>query len=690
MYKFIKSNIISCIFFTPIFLLPFLQSKDLLDSSLHIRFLGLNLFLLIFATIAIFRFKFIQFGLFAKIYSIYLLYLLFNIFFFGFTSDAIFQFFMSFCFGSIVFIYQLFFKNNKIEIKTFTNIFSILTFFIVLYSFYNYFQILTHIGISHQSIYEIKASFSHKNILSEVLFLLFPFSLYGLFCSTSKLFKIIGIINSIGIIFLIIVLITRAVWLSFFLGLIITTVSFLIISKKEIKINLLKKKITYYYIVSGFFLVFTSLFIYSQLDNFETIKKSTLKIFSTYDSSMHRIELWKRSYQVFKESPIIGKGLSNWRIEVLKYGNKNLQSQDNITFYQRPHNDYLWILAEQGIIGMLLYLTLIFLIFYYLIKLINKSILTHDIIFYWLMFYLLIGYLIFSFFSFPKERVEHNLFIGIIFGFIIYKYNELIIIPTKKTSKLLLNKLGILVLIIILTFSNIFAYKRYISEMHLKKAFEARSKSDWNLVIKEIEKAESYAYQIDPFSTPLKWYSGEAYYNLSEYDKAFSNFSDSYKLNPFHIHVLNNLATCYELKGNHNLAIDFYKRSLKIAPQFEDALLNITAIYYNLNFNDSAYVYISMIDTNSLNPKYKTFLNTVLSKRIDTILQNNDNKLITEVIENIKANKEWIFNIFVKSKTNCIIFDKQLLKDCLYVLYNNQSKIDSVEYRKFQIKYIDN
>lgn len=111
MYKLVKSNIISFIFIIPIFVLPFLQSKDLLDSSLHIRFLGLNLSLLILAIISIFRFKIIKIGLFFKIYSIYLLYLLLNISFWGFSSDAIFQFLMIFCFYLIIFIFQLFLRK---------------------------------------------------------------------------------------------------------------------------------------------------------------------------------------------------------------------------------------------------------------------------------------------------------------------------------------------------------------------------------------------------------------------------------------------------------------------------------------------------------------------------------------------------------------------------------------------------
>ncbi len=690
MYKFFKTNITSLFFLIPIFVLPFLQSKLLLDISLNLRFLALNIFLFVFAVFGFLKFKNKSFLLYFKIYFSYLIYLLINIYLISCSSDAFFQYFLIFCFGLIVFLYQQYFEKIQLKINDFTNIFTLLGFVILIYAFYNYFQVYFSVGISHQSIYEIKACFSHKNILSEILFVLFPFSLFSLINSDIKFTKSLGLLNCIGIIYLVIVLITRAVWLSFIIGFIFTFFSFLLISKKEIKLSVLKKKLTYYYIISGFILVLVSIFIYSKLDNFETIKKSTVKIFSTYDSSQHRLELWNRSIEIFKENPVFGKGLATWKIEVLKYGNQNLQSQDNITFYQRPHNDYLWVLAEQGILGFIFFMMLIILIYFYLIKLIGKSTDSKELMFYWLMFYLIIGYLIFSFFSFPKERVEHNLFLGIIFGFIIHRYNQLNSNLQNISNKNLFYKGILLFLIIILGFSTVFAFNRFISEVHLKKAFEARSKSDWNFVIKEIEKSESFAYQIDPFSTPLKWYSGEANFILGYSDKAFSDFFESFKLNPYHIHVINNLATCYEIKGNHNLAIDYYKKAIKISPKFEDALLNLTAVYYNLHQDDSALFYISKIDTNSQIQKYKLFLQTILIKRIDNLIQAIENDLIVDVLKSIKSDNNWIFNIFVKSKSNCIIFDKQLLKDCLFILCFTEKKINQNEYQKLLLKYIDN
>ena len=77
----------------------------------------------------------------------------------------------------------------------------------------------------------------------------------------------------------------------------------------------------------------------------------------TFDqgSTKDRLELWTRTIQLIKEKPLFGHGLSDWKIEMLKYGNKGLVSEDNNTFYQRPHNDFLWIMSETGIIGILLY-----------------------------------------------------------------------------------------------------------------------------------------------------------------------------------------------------------------------------------------------------------------------------------------------------------------------------------------------
>lgn len=66
--------------------------------------------------------------------------------------------------------------------------------------------------------------------------------------------------------------------------------------------------------------ILSSILVYSRIDSFNTIKMQTLTISSfKYGSVGERFQLWKKSIQVFKESPIVGKGLGSWKIEVLKY-----------------------------------------------------------------------------------------------------------------------------------------------------------------------------------------------------------------------------------------------------------------------------------------------------------------------------------------------------------------------------------
>lgn len=101
------------------------------------------------------------------------------------------------------------------------------------------------------------------------------------------------------------------------------------------------------------------------------------------------------------------------------------------------------------------------------------------------------------------------------------------------------------------------------------------------MVIAEIDKGYSQWATLDPMSTPLKWYSGEANFLMNNIPQALEDFKSAYKSHPYHIHVFNNLATCYEMSGDHDKAITHYNAALQIYPIFEDALVNLGAAYYN-------------------------------------------------------------------------------------------------------------
>jgi len=65
--------------------------------------------------------------------------------------------------------------------------------------------------------------------------------------------------------------------------------------------------------------------------------------------------------------------------------------------------------------------------------------------------------------------------------------------------------------------------------------------------------------------------------------------------------------------GDHVRAIEFYTKALAISPRFEEPLLNLTAVYFNLGRYEEAYQTILKC-AQSENPKAKMFLTSVKNK----------------------------------------------------------------------------
>ena len=137
-------------------------------------------------------------------------------------------------------------------------------------------------------------------------------------------------------------------------------------------------------------------------------------------------------------------------------------------------------------------------------------------------------------------------------------------------------------ILIILVFGLICGYTRFEAEKHTKKAIAAFQSKDWKGVITEIDKANWRYYNLDPTSTPLLWYRGMANFSLGRIKEARGDFLKAHADHPNHVHVMNNLATCFAKLKHFDTAIDFYNRALLISPRFEQAILNLGAVYFQM------------------------------------------------------------------------------------------------------------
>jgi len=451
---------------------------------------------------------------------------------------------------------------------------------------------------------------ANKNLFSSILLLSFPFVLFGVL-HFYRNWRITANLSVVLSTFNMIIAQTRAVWVSGALAVIATTI-FLIIFYRRFKISDEKSKFCSKRILQiGIILVIVILFSLPAIKE-SSVQREYVVNNVTITSVSERIKVWSKTLQIIGDHPMFGVGLGNWKIVFPKYGTTEMRSETGRIHFQRPHNDYLWVLSEIGLFGLICYLSIFVIIIRYIFMIAIHSSNFNKKVFSILMFFGLISFLCISFFSYPKERITHLIFLMLIMASVLSVYHK-----TSPIRKQISRFAGLFLtntILFFLLFSIVVGYSRLDAERHTVKALVARKADRLNVLISEINQTESRFYNMDPMATPLPWYRGVAYFSLDKIDEAFEDFKAAYKIHPYHIHVLNNLATCYELSGDHQNAVTYYHKVLEISPRFEDALINLSAVYYQTGEYEKAYETLLSCDPNSKNPKVARYLKVVKSK----------------------------------------------------------------------------
>lgn len=137
-----------------------------------------------------------------------------------------------------------------------------------------------------------------------------------------------------------------------------------------------------------------------------TILSSTVLQLEENESNTTVVErtiLWRNSYQNMDKAAVFGKGAGRWPIDYLAEGYPKIyRARELHVFFQRPHNEFIRIYFEYGIIGLGV---LSFILSYVLISAFSlaKSDKTLRIVFSGMA-----GFIAPVLFSFPFERVEHT------------------------------------------------------------------------------------------------------------------------------------------------------------------------------------------------------------------------------------------------------------------------------------------
>lgn len=474
--------------------------------------------------------------------------------------------------GYFIFVISIYLFKNREEIF-FALLIKASLFIVFVLALVALYQISILTNFNKESLYLVTGLNGHKNLFSSFLFLNLFFLLSGaiLFNSTWKKLIFVGIALNLSLLF---ILQTKAAWLGLLLGLIGFFCLRLLI---HFRLNQKPRPIILILIglvmLNVFFLRLLKPVIDKSINHqFDLLNKQDVK---NNKIDTERLLVWQKTYQIIKQNTWKGVGLGNWQIY---FPDANLtglwRAEDlNVTF-QRPHNDWLWILSETGLIGFNLFLLFILsIICYAYSSTIDKN--SYLIV---IAISFVFGYLVISFFDFPKERIEHNIWFNILLAFIFFKStNHLNVFYsiTFESKKLIW-------LVPILLFMILIGFLRLKGEYYTRKMYQVKN-TDNLKIIKAAQSALSFVYYIDPTSIPIHWYIANANVQTKDFFIGHGNFIKAYEKNPFNRNVINDLASSYVMQGNIDKGMQLYKEAIRISPRFDDPKLNMAAIYLNQN-----------------------------------------------------------------------------------------------------------
>lgn len=499
------------------------------------------------------------------------------------------------------------------------------------------------------NVYQITSTYANKNLFSSVLFLTFPFVIGGLFISGK--WKNTSIVLLCSIVILLIAIQTRAVLLAGFLFLLI----FVIFQKGYLLKRHLLKIIPLLIIALG--AIGVLLFYLKESSYFSNLIDSR--------SLPQRLLVWNNSLQMAKDNILLGVGGGNWQFHFPKYGIEQFHDvlMDNASLtYQRPHNDFLWVLCETGILGLITYVSVFLVALFSCIKLLKNSTKPNpeDTVLLHGFFATISGYAFISFFDFPLERIEHQIVFYLMLSIVVAKYYFSHEKGKKSTNSFNFNFLTLLVFVPIV-FSFIVGVSRFSGELHTRKIYECQSKGDWNQLIAEADNSVNPYYVADPTSIPINWYKGVALYTLGNLKEAQSCFEKAKLIHPYNIHVLNNLASCYETAGNHKEAEAMYQYALQISPRFDEARLNLSAVYFNEKEYKKAFYSIDKVDITTKDEKYQIYLPVILNSWLGVMFSNQKDEMAIKKISAIRNSQTQMVEYYFVSKRNNIPYLQYIL-----------------------------
>lgn len=149
-----------------------------------------------------------------------------------------------------------------------------------------------------------------------------------------------------------------------------------------------------------------------------SVRERIYNISTQYNSINWRLDHWEKTLKYTQQKPLMGHGAGTAEIFILD------KSFDAYEEEAAIHNDYIKIATENGIIGLMIYLAIIFLIFYNLFNIFRKLKLPEDKMIISLIIFLSLAVFLSSFYDNILKNTALQWIYWILLGSVFFLYQK--------------------------------------------------------------------------------------------------------------------------------------------------------------------------------------------------------------------------------------------------------------------------
>lgn len=292
--------------------------------------------------------------------------------------------------------------------------------------------------------------------------------------------------------------------------------------------------------------------------------------------------MWKTTFNMIKDHPIIGIGVNTFRLNYQNYQAEFLSRNPEFVKYlihlgspESPHNQYLEIAAEQGFIGLLIFLWINIVFFRKGANILRSGYQLKEKMLAAGIMSGVAGMLVHALVEFPLNLPPNAMIYWLYFGF-------LMIIENKQAKPIKLIKqfkpaASYLIIVISIAAALVFAYlslRPLIASKIHRETWHLMNDKRWGDAIASAKRGINW----DPLNDDLHLYLGVANYHLGNYSESMKEYSKAYELYPDYM-IQFNIGLIHKKMGNLTLAEEYFKKAIFLRPNLLEAYTQLSEVY---------------------------------------------------------------------------------------------------------------